>query len=273
MYVGVDIGGTKTLLAVLDEHGVIKQKIKFPTPKTYDNFLLELKHAAANLDPKLSDFRAGAVGIPGNVDRKHGRGISLGNLSWKNFNIQHDAELILHCPLVIENDAKLAALSEAMLLKNKYDKVAYFTFSTGIGYALVDSGQIDISLGDAAGKTLLLPYKGKLTPWEDFASGRAIVEIFGKRASEIDDPAIWQQISRNIAAGLTQVIAIMDPQVVVIGGSVGTYFDRYSVSLKKELKKYELPMQKTPVIKQAQRPEEAVVYGCYDIAKQRFGHA
>lgn len=271
MYVGVDIGGTKTLLAVLDEHGVIKEQKKFPTPKTYDHFLLELKHAVTQLDH--NEFRAGAVAIPGRVDRRHGRGISLGNLSWKNFNIQHDAEKIFDCPIVIENDAKLAGLSEAMLLKEKHKKVAYVTVSTGIGYALINECQIDTSLGDSAGRSLLLEHRGKMIPWEDFASGRAIVERFGKMAKDIDDPEIWKIIARDLAQGLSQVIAIMEPEVVVIGGSVGTHFKKYGQFLQKELDKYELPLLKIPRVQAAQRPEEAVLYGCYDLAKQKFSHA
>jgi predicted NBD/HSP70 family sugar kinase len=271
MYVGVDIGGTKTLLAVLDEHGVIKEQKKFPTPKNYDNFILELKHTLTQLDHQ--DFRAGSVAIPGNVDRKHGRGIKLGNLGWKNFNIQHDAEKVFNCPIAIENDAKLAGLSEAMLLKDKYDKVAYFTFSTGIGYSLINNREIDTSLGDGGGKHMLLPYKGKLVGWETLVSGRAIVERFGKMAKDINDQETWHKIVRDMAAGMVQVFAVMEPEVAVIGGSVGTYFDRYGDLLRKELKKYELPLLKMPHVQAAQRAETAVVYGCYDYAKQVYGHA
>lgn len=271
MYVGVDVGGTKTLLAVLNEHGEIVEQKKFPTPKTYDNFILELKHTLTQL--KHQEFRAGAVAIPGNVDRKHGRGIKLGNLSWKNFNIQHDAERIFDCPVAIENDAKLAGLSESMLLKDKYDKVAYFTFSTGIGTALINKGEIDISLGDAGGKNIVLPHRGKMVGWEDLVSGRAIVERYGKMAKDIDDSSTWREIARDMAAGMIQVIAVMEPDVAVIGGSVGAYYDRYSDLLKKELKKYELPMLKVPDLQAAARPETAVVYGCYDYAKQVYGHA
>ncbi len=55
---GVDIGGTKTLLATLNGHGKIIEETVFPTAKKYDNWLLELRHAAAKLEAK--DFKAGA---------------------------------------------------------------------------------------------------------------------------------------------------------------------------------------------------------------------
>jgi predicted NBD/HSP70 family sugar kinase len=47
MYLGIDIGGTKTLIATLTNEGVITEELKFPTPKNYDEFLKELE---ANLD-------------------------------------------------------------------------------------------------------------------------------------------------------------------------------------------------------------------------------
>lgn len=271
MYIGVDVGGTKTLVAVLDEHGVIKESTKFPTPKKYDNFLLELRHTLAHF--KTHDFKAGGIAIPGRLDRRHGRAITLGNLSWKNIPVQRDLEHICHCPFVLENDAKLGGLSEAMLLKNEYRKVLYITVSTGVGVALICDGVIDTSIGDGGGRALLLEHKGRLMAWEDFAGGRAIVKQYGKQAAEITDVTTWTTIARELTQGLQQLIAITTPEVVVIGGSVGTYFDRYGKLLAAELKKHELPIVTLPHLMGAQRPEEAVVYGCYDLAKQTYGHA
>jgi predicted NBD/HSP70 family sugar kinase len=271
MYVGVDVGGTKTLVAVLDGHGVIKQRALFPTPKTYDNFLLELRHLAAHFEQ--TDFKAGAVGITGRIDRKHGRRHAAGKLAWENVPVQADTERIFGCPMVVENDAKLAGLSEAMLVKDKYSKVLYITVSTGIGFALITDGVIDTSISDRGGTNIMLEHRGKLAAWESFASGRAIAERYGKKAKDISDEATWKRISRNLAQGMIQLIAVMEPDVIVIGGGVGTYFERYGALLAAELKRYELPTVAVPALMGARRPEEAVVYGCYDLAKQVYGHA
>jgi predicted NBD/HSP70 family sugar kinase len=272
MYLGVDVGGTKTLVAVLDEHGVIRQKQRIATPKTYGHFLLELRHIAAHLGD--FDFKAGGAGIPAiKMDRKHGRAANYGNLPWRDTPIQADLERIFDCPFVIENDAKMACLSEAMLLKDKYGRVAYATISTGVGYALVNDGVIDVNIGDGGGRILKVEHRGKHIALDDFASGRAIVERYGKKAEDIHDKATWQKISRDIAKGLVPLIAMMEPEVLVIGGSVGVYFDRYANLLMAELKKYELPSIFIPELRQAQRPEEAVIFGCYDLAKQVYGHA
>lgn len=272
MYLGVDVGGTKTLVAVLDNHGVVKEISKFPTSKNYDHFLLELRHTIHHLAHQ--DFQAAGIGIPAtNIDRKHGRGLAFSNLPWKNTNIQYDLQHIVHCPVVVENDCKMAVLSEYMLIKDKYETVLYVTISTGIGYGLVHGGQIDTSIGDGGGRTMLIEHKGRLTPWEDFAGGRAIVERYGKRGEDINDAVTWRAICRDLAKGFIELIAIIQPEVIVIGGSVGVHFHKYGKLLEEELKKYKLPLVDMPDLRQAQRPEEAVIYGCYDLAKQIYGHA
>jgi len=267
MYLGIDVGGTKTLVASLDDQGKVIEKVKFPTSEDYTRFLEDLKQNINNLAAK--DFQYCAVGIPATVlDRDRGMGVSFGNLPWQNAPVQVDIQRLCGCPVAVENDTKLAGLSEAMLLTGKYRIVLYVTVSTGIGFSLIADGRIDTSFGDGGGRALLLEHDGKTMPWEDFASGRAIVERYGRRAEDIDDPATWQQISRDLAQGLIQLIAIVQPEVIVIGGGVGSYFDKYGRMLAEALGKYELPLIPLPALIGAQRPEDAVVYGCYGLIKQ-----
>lgn len=268
MYAGVDVGGTKTLVAVLNDDGVIVESRKFPTPKNYQHFLLELQHSVAFLT--TNEFEAAGVGIPGRIDRKHGRGIRFGNLPWKDVPVQADLERVLKCPVVVENDAKMAGLSESMLVPDKYSRVVYVTVSTGIGCSLIVDHKIDTSVGDIGGRAMFFEHGSRLEPWESFASGHAIVDRYGKMAKDIKDIATWKKIVRDLVPGFLELTAFAEPDVIIIGGSVGTYFDRYKKLLVEEMKKYETPIIKTPVFRQAQRPEEAVIYGCYDLAKTTF---
>ena len=138
----------------------------------------------------------------------------MGNLSWKNVNTQYDTEKIFGCPMAVENDAKLAGLSEAMLLKDEFKRVAYVTISTGIGYSLIVDGVIDVNIGDGGGRALQLDHKSKMMSWEDFAGGRAIVETYGKRAEDITDETTWRKISRDLAKGLIQA-SVAESSVVL----------------------------------------------------------
>lgn len=266
MYIAIDIGGTKTLIASIDNDGVITEKTRFETPKNYDEFLDATVKSLRKLKEK--EFAAGGVGISATyLDRHHGRALKLGNLPWENVPIQADIERLTDCPIVVENDAKMAGLSEAMLVKDQYDRVLYITVSTGIGIAFIEDRKIETSFGDAGGRTFLVEHKGRLTPWEDFASGRAIVERYGKMAKDIDDAKIWRSVARDLAKGMIELVALVQPEVIVIGGSVGTHYHKYQNYLLEELKKFETPMLTIPTIKAAGRPEEAVLFGCYDLAK------
>jgi glucokinase len=226
----------------------------------------------ANNVAKLSTskFIACGVGVPGRLDRKNGIGLAMGNLPWQNIPIRDDVQKIANCPVVIENDAKLAGLSEAMLLKDKYSRVVYLTISTGIGLGVIVDQKIEPTLIDAEAGKMPLEHHGEMVPWESFASGHAIVERYGRKAKDIQDEKTWTHIAHDIAVGLIDILAVVQPHIVVLGGSVATYFDRFDDLLLKTLRSYEMPLIPIPPIIHAARPETAVVYGCYDLAKMTF---
>ncbi len=270
MYLGIDIGGTKTLVARMNNHGVIEESYKFPTPKVYSELLKEL----ANIIGSLSNvsFIAAGVAVPGKIDRTKGVAHGFGNLPWIDVPVRRDIERIVHCPVVVDNDANLAGLSEAKLLK-QYDTVLYITISTGIGTGVITHQCINPDFEDSEGGSILLEHNGKLQNWEDFASGRAIVKRFGKQAKDITDTKTWKIIARDIAVGLFDLITFVQPDIVVLGGSVSGHLEKFEGPLKTELKRFETPLTPIPPIHRAQRPEEAVVYGCYDLAKSMYGNS
>lgn len=260
------------MLGVFTENGVLKEQLKFPTPPDYDAFIGELANNVAKLS--TSDFKAVCVAIPGRVDRIHGVGIAFGNLGWTNIPIAADVEALYKAPVIIENDANLAALSEAREIRNKYKQVLYITVSTGIGSGYVVNGSLAPQFLDAEVGHLLLEHDGKLQRWQEFASGKAIVKKFGKKASEIpaEDSDAWYIIARNIAIGLIDLIATLTPDAIVIGGGVGSHYDKFIGRLIEQLKIYDNPLVIVPPILKAVRAEEAVIYGCYELAKDTFGH-
>lgn len=268
MYIAIDVGGTKTLVAAMTDKGAIHESVKFPTPKNYRDFIPLLRDTINGLSK--TDFRAGCVAAPGEIDRARGVVKILGNLPWKNAHLVRDIEQITGCPIRIENDAKLASLSEAILIKDKYSRVLYVTISTGIGIGLTVDCQIDSRIGDGSGRTMMFEHHGRMQPWESFASGRAIVKRFGKFASEINDKATWSKIVHNLRPGFIELIAILEPEVIVIGGGAGHYLGKFHELLVDALKKFETPMFTVPPIRPAKRPDEAVIYGCYDYARQMY---
>lgn len=271
MYLAIDIGATKTLVASLTNEGVITEQLRFETPSTYTDFLKVLAGNVVELPTK--DYISCGVGAPGRINRQQGIGIAMGNLPWKNVPIQADVKKIVHCPVVVDNDANLAGLSEAMLVKDTYSRVLYVTVSTGIGTGIIVNQQIDPGLADSEGGQILLEHNDHLQRWEDFASGSAILRRYGKLARDISSQTTWKHIAHDLAVGLIDLIAVAQPQVIIVGGSVGRYLERYHKPLVEALKRYEMPLVPIPPIIEAKRPEAAVLYGCYDLAKAVYGKA
>lgn len=270
-YLTIDIGGTKILFARMSSDGKIEDSIKIKTPKEYT----ELKNALAENVAKITtnNFRLACIAAPGKINRDNGNVIAFGNIPWENVPIKKDLEAITGIPVIIENDAKLAALSEARLLDPPLHKVVYLTVSTGIGGGTVVDNSLDPNLIDGEVGHMLFEKDGRLVKWQSFASGKAIVERFGKMASEIDDPKIWKIFSRDLAIGIIDIAANSQPDIIIIGGSVGTHFSKYGQFLNNELKKYEHPLVPAPKVIAAKHPEEAVIYGCYELIRDYLDEA
>ena len=190
------------------------------------------------------------------------------HLHWKNFDVQSELQKIFpSVPVFIENDANLAGLSEARLLKNPAKTVLYITVSTGIGAGIITDNYINEGLKRSESGRIIIEYDGVMREWEQFASGKAIFNTYGKYTRDIYKPKTWLSISDKISRGLLVMIPIIQPNVIVIGGSVGSQFDRFGVFLTNIIKD-RLPSNiPCPKIVGAQHPQEAVIYGCYEYAK------
>lgn len=266
MILGIDIGGTKTLLGLFELDGDLKKTYKFPTPQGYDEFIEALRDELSGFVGK-NHVNECVVAVPGKLDRVKGIGIAFGNRPWENVPVGSDISKILGIPVNIENDSKLAGLSEALLIP-KYRKVFYLTVSTGLSGAFVVGGRLDKNTIDAEVGHMLLEHEGRLRTWESFASGKAIFNKFGKKAAEITSPGDWYIVARNIAIGLIDVIATMTPDAIVIGGGVGAHFDKFKDKLEEELQIYKTNVVDIPPVFGAQKAEEAVIYGCYALGQQ-----
>ncbi len=268
MYLAIDVGATKTLLAVFDEAGQPRLKHKIATQRDYEDFLADIKQA---LNQELAEYQltAACVAVPGLLDDSRSHAIAFGNLPWQNIPIKQDlAALLPNVKLLIENDTKLAGLYEASRLETKYPKVLYLTISTGISAGLIVNGRIDPVLADSEPGQMLIEHDGQKKMWEDLASGKALVARYGQMASELEDEASWKEYAALIALGLNELLATLQPDVVIIGGGVGAHLEKFQKFLEVELNKAKNPLVPIPPIVKARRPEEAVIYGCYKYITQ-----
>lgn len=269
MYLAIDIGGTKTLLASFEETGEDPvRKVLFPTAPVYEDFLNDCQNGIGQLG--VDHFSAVGIGSPGNSARATLETVSFGpNITWERHLLKDDFADLLHCPVYIENDAKVGALSEYNYVKHDFKHMLYVPLGTGIGVCLISDGVIDTSYGDGGGNVIFVEHEEKTPTWESIISGSAIKRRFGKRASDITDGATWEIIAHDLALGLSQLITERKPDIVVIGGGAGKPFERYGELLAQELSQ----MLKIPIppILPAKHAEEAVIYGCIDLIKQNNG--
>lgn len=261
MLVTVDTGGTKTLIASFGHDGKIGESMKFPTPANQDEYV-DLLRATLQRLYAHETVEAIVVALPGII--KNGVALWCNNLKWKNFDALGALTGVLgDTPVIIENDANLAGLSETRMLNPVPLSSLYVTISTGIGTGVIVNGHIDPGLRYSEGGRALVEFDGLVREWESFASGKAIYTTYGKFARDITSIKVWKQIADRISRGFLAVIPIIQPDIIIIGGSMGTYYQKYGPQLEGILRE-KLPAHIVcPKFVQAKYPEEAVIYGCY----------
>lgn len=261
MLVTVDTGGTKTLVTSFEQDGARGELIKFATPEQVDDYVSLLRETLTTHYDNMP-IEAVVIALPGIV--KDGVAVWCNNLHWKDFDAKTAFDGVLgNAPVFIENDANLAGLAETRALDPTPMSSLYVTISTGIGTGIITNGQIDPGLRYSEGGRALVEFDGMVREWESFASGKAIYAAYGQYARDITSERSWQQIADRISRGFLAIIPFIQPEVIIIGGSIGTYFDRYGAHLEALLQE-KLPAHiACPRVVAASHPEEAVIYGCY----------
>lgn len=261
MLVTVDTGGTKTLVASFKRGGSVGEQFRFPTPASSRLYVETLRSVLTDNYAHQS-VDAIVIALPGII--KDGVAVWCPNLGWKDFHARTAFQGVLgDVPVFIENDANLAGLAETRILDPIPRSSLYVTVSTGIGTGVITDGRIDPGLRLSEGGHSLVEYDGIVREWESFASGKAIHTAYGKFARDITSKKDWHQIADRISRGFLAIIPFIQPDVVIIGGSIGTYFDRFQPRLEALLREHLPPHIPCPRFIRAAHPEEAVIYGCY----------
>ena len=266
MILAVDTGGAKTLVALINERGEIVRKERFLTPTNQSEYVTTLRDVVMT---QFNDRRikSAYVALPGIV--RDGVAVWCNNLGWSDFDAQKALKGMIDGPIFIENDANLAALAEAHALSPVPRSLLYVTIGAGISTGIITDGYIDPGLRYSEGGRTLVEFDGVVREWESFASGKAIHEVYGRFAADITSKRIWYQIAVRISRGLLATIPVLQPDTIVIGGNIGTYFGRFAPELEALLIEKLPPHIPCPKILKAAHPEEAVIYGCYQYAKQQ----
>lgn len=265
MYLCIDVGGTKTIVATMDDRRRITHSVRFPTAFDQERFL-ETLTSQIRSEFNLKNLRVVSLALPGPVES--GQILWLGNLPWTNFDIVGSLKKLLNVPVYLENDANLAGLAEAEHLEGLS---VYLTFSTGIGGGVIRNGHIDPSIRIYEPGHDKYEFRGQLLEWEDFASAKAISEDFGKLTTKITSKSDWVEISCRMAVGLHSVVSSIRPDNIVFGGPLGLELKKYYKPLEKQLSVALPPGVGMPKLIAAKYKDKSVIYGCYVYAQQKLG--
>ncbi|MSR73100.1 ROK family protein [Candidatus Parcubacteria bacterium] len=272
MYLLFDIGGTNTRVAFCKDGKNISEPVVFATPQHFEEGINAIFAVATRLGA-VGNIKCAGGGVPGVFDEKQTRVISSPNLiHWCHKPIQDRLEKMLGVPVFLENDAALVALGEAHYGAGKgFSIMEYITVSTGVGGARVVDGALDEkSVGFEPGQEIFSFESGENVTLEQTVSGTALEKRFGKKAKEITDPKVWEELSLKLAYGLHNTIVLWSPDVLVLGGSMivgnpAIPVDRVEFHLKNILKIF----PKVPIIKKAELGALGGVWGALEFIKSK----
>jgi glucokinase len=234
LVIALDIGGTNLRGAVVNDQYKFLEVNVLPTPLNDVNiFLKEIKNIIDQLLIKHPQVKAIACGVPGRVDTLGGIDI-LPNIGIRHVPLKSFLETTYGLPVVIKNDAVMAAIAEGNLGFGKPLNSSYFiTISTGIGAAFIANHQLKHSSEEAG--HMLVPFAGGFEELEKVASGQGIVHLAKHHGVDIPDAKtfflqlgqqdpllkpIFQQWLRYLTQFLQWVDRYYSPEAFILTGGV-----------------------------------------------------
>jgi len=298
--IGIDIGGTKTAIGLVSRNGKILNKIKFSTEADKGFHVIIEKIINGLKDLKVKKIGKMGIGIAGQIDGERGMVVFSPNIpKWKNIPIVKTLESKISrefkkekdFKIEIENDANCFVLGECVYGAGKgFNNIIGVTLGTGIGGGLIVDGELYKGQGYASelGHMIITSDGEKCTCGsrgclENYASGRAIEDLYfkkikiKKRASDIEKEAILNgsksaayniliEASKYLGVGFSNMINILDPDVIVVGGGLSESKILLKIA-KEEAQKNIFFKKRKVVIKKSKLGQDAGIIGAVLLVK------
>lgn len=284
MIAGIELGGTKTVVATGTADGIVHEEWRFPTTgpeETLDHLINWLRDRGAPTAIGVGAF--GPIGvIPGREN--HGRLLATPKPGWAGFSIiEALANAFPQARVIIETDVNAATLAEARLGAAKgLDDVAYITIGTGIGAGILSGGRLihgalhpefgHIKVPRQPGDEFagVCPFHGDCL--EGLASGPSIAARWGTPAAGLpaDHPA-WDTEAWYLAHGALSLLGIVAPARIIIGGGVSQAADFHSKTealLHEVAAGYFTPLSQTPYLVAPALGQQAGIIGALLLTSQ-----
>jgi len=269
--IGVDLGGTKTEVIVLDENLDILERKRVPTPQNnYDEIISTISNLVLDVSKNISDFTLG-ICCPGAISKQTGLIKNSNTQCLIGKSLKKDLENKLQKKISIENDANCFALSESKMGAGiGFDLVFGVILGTGVGGGIVinntlHSGRTNIA-GEWGHHTLHQNgnscYCGKFGCVETYISGPSLEKRWNQLTGltqsmpEIIDDfdyaigTSWKnEFLENFGSGLANVIDILDPDVIILGGGLSNIDFLYTEGKESIYSKVFSDIVETPILK------------------------
>ena len=245
MYIGaIDIGGTKTITAVIDENGKILEKDQFPTVEKecvrhLDDCSERLEKILDRMELKPQNLAGIGVTLPGIVDNKKGVLIRAPYENWKNVRVAgHLSEKFGLPQVYCENDVNACAIGEQYFgAGSRYKNYVWMTVSTGVGGAVVSEGRLVRGSDGYAGELghLKVEYEkpqpcpcGQYGCLEAQGSGTALNRMVKEKVKEDEEfaTALRKISSEQNAAGCAELARNGNETALRIFAEAGKYLGR-----------------------------------------------
>ncbi len=234
VYVGADIGGTKTLLAACTADGQLVRRLSFPTPLELSAGLEQLRTGLAAVAGQAA-LAAVGISIGGPIDRERGTVSPLHQPQWRGVPLRDLVQEWFGCPCRIEVDTDAAALAEWYIGGVRDSPLVYVTLSTGVGGALLIEGKLyrgTAGVHPELGHQIVPNEFGDPAPvrctcgafncLEALISGRALERRYGCSPAHIPEKD-WQLIGQILGHGVRNIATLYAPRRIVLGGGLAIH--------------------------------------------------
>ncbi len=283
--IGIDLGGTKIEGILLNEKFNVIERTRIPTQqeKGYNSIINSIVSLVNTLKKISGDTVSIGVSAPGAISKKTSLIKNSNTHCLIGMPLKEDLEQALKQKIALDNDANCFTMAEATLGAAKEHNVVFgVIIGTGVGGGIVINGNLHHGRTYIAGEwghhTLRIDgnkcYCGKLGCVETYISGPALekrwttltgkTEALSSIIQNIDNTKSglqWKkEFLENFAIGLANVIDILDPDVIVLGGGVSNIPFLYDEGRDYVYDKVFSDLVETPILKN-QLGDSAGVFG------------
>ena len=231
VFVGLDIGGTKIMVAAADREGSILRRARADTSTSLETDLANINRMIAEVAAEEEIMGMGAA-IGGPLDWEQGIVSPLHQPAWRNVPLKAMMESKWRCAFRVDVDTNVAAVGEYRWGGILEERFLYLTLSTGMGGGFLVNGQIyrgqegahpevgHQSINFRSSNLRAVQCEcGAPDCLEALVSGNGIRRIYGKPAEALSSQE-WDEVAYNLGQGLRNMAVLYAPDLIRIGGGV-----------------------------------------------------